>query len=398
MLNDIRPRGPVKPVEPVKVEEQPVPVVTPLPQAELKSLEPQPIEGSAGLLKPPSKRKLISRIVVWVLVSMAVVLIGILISAWLWFNAQTAPISTDKQILIPVTIKSGATPSEIGKLLADKSLIRSSIAFDIYTHLSNNRSNLQAGSYRLSPAESTQAIVGHLINGKVDQFQITFYPGATLAQHKKVLLEDAHFSEQEIDDAFAADYSSLLLFAGKPAYNDLEGYIYGETYYFNQGASVKDILKRTFEESYKDIQDNNLIAGFNQQGLNLYQAITLASIVQREASTPQDQKQVAQVFLSRLKIGMVLGSDVTYQYIADKLGVARDVNLNNPYNTRRFAGLPPGPIASPSLNALKAVASPAEGSYLYFLAGDDGTVYFAYTNAEHEVNKAKYCITGCSQP
>jgi UPF0755 protein len=128
----------------------------------------------------------------------------------------------------------------------------------------------------------------------------------------------------------------------------------------------------------------------------LYEGITLASIVQREASTPADQQQVAQVFYSRLAIGMQLGSDVTYQYIADKTGVARDPGLDSPYNTRRYTGLPPGPIAVPGSSALLAVANPAEGDYLYFLAGDDGATYFARSLAEHEANIVDHCAVNCS--
>jgi UPF0755 protein len=130
--------------------------------------------------------------------------------------------------------------------------------------------------------------------------------------------------------------------------------------------------------------------------LTLFQAITLASIIQREDGDASSQSQLAQVFYSRMKAGMTLGSDVTYQYIADKTGVARDPNLDSPYNTRRYAGLPPGPISVPSLSALKAVASPASGNYLYFLSGDDDKIYFARTNAEHEANIAAHCKIKCS--
>ena len=97
-------------------------------------------------------------------------------------------------------------------------------------------------------------------------------------------------------------------------------------------------------------------------------------------------------------MGMALGSDVTYQYIADKLGIQRDSSLDNPYNTRRFAGLPPGPISTPGITALRAVANPASGDYLFFVAGDDGVVRYAYTEAEHEANVADYCTIECAKP
>ena len=142
------------------------------------------------------------------------------------------------------------------------------------------------------------------------------------------------------------------------------------------------------------LEQNQLQEAFAEQGLSLYEGITLASIIQREA-IGGDEPQIAQVFYSRLSIGMELGSDVTYQYIADKTGVARDVNLDSPYNTRRYVGLPPGPIASPGVDALLATANPAEGDYLYFLSGDDDVTYFARTLEEHETNIREHCQQKC---
>ena len=97
-----------------------------------------------------------------------------------------------------------------------------------------------------------------------------------------------------------------------------------------------------------------------------------------------------------MKAGMTLGSDVTYQYAADKLGVARDPNLDSPYNTRKYKGLPPGPISSPGLSALQAAAAPASGDYLFFLSGDDNKTYFAHTNEQHEQNILQHCQKKCA--
>lgn len=335
----------------------------------------------------------------------AAVILFIIFGMAVYYNVQLAPVGGSTNDLKKVTIVKGSTPNQIGQQLQKMSIIRSSLAFEIYTRLNNKNNVLQAGVYRLSPAESVQQIVQHLTNGSVDRFSITFYPGATLADTTKTAdskkydvtteLKRAGYSEQEISAAFNKTYDSPL-FSGKPPTANLEGYVYGETYNFNVGATVEDVLQTVFDQFYKVIQDNKLISGFSSHGLNLYQGITLASIVQKEANRPQDQKQVAQVFYLRLNQGMVLGSDVTYQYIADKTGVARDPNLDSPYNTRRFVGLPPGPIAVPGLSALQAVANPASGDYVYFLAGDDGIVYFAHTFAEHESNIANHCKIGCS--
>ncbi len=366
-------------------------------------IKPLPIDNQSTGFNYKKKRSPKKLIIISTLIILAI-LIGAAISANMWYNNQLAPIGGDISQKKLIKIEAGSTPGQIGDLLESESIIRSSVAFDIYTRIIGKQSLLQAGIYRLSPAESTQQIVEHLVNGLVDQFSITFYPGATIIDNispddKKydvtTILKKAGYSQQEISSALRADYISPL-FTSKPKNADLEGYIYGQTYFNNTGASVEDVLQRTFDEFYDVVQENDFINKFAKRGLSLYQGITLASIIQREANSAKDQKQVAQVFYLRLDIGMNLGSDVTYQYIADKTGVKRDTNLDSPYNTRRYPGLPPGPIAVPGLTALEAVAAPAKGDYLFFLSGDDDVTYFAYTEAEHNQNIIKHCAIKCS--
>ncbi|MEI7539676.1 MAG: endolytic transglycosylase MltG [Candidatus Saccharibacteria bacterium] len=366
----------------------------------------QPINNQSSGLKRSKKRARISPILL-ICGAVVAIIIGALVSAFLWYNVQLGAVGNKNSPMQKITIVSGSASSQVGKLLEGKSIIRSSVVFDIYVRLSGKNNELKAGTYRLSPGETLPQIVGHLVNGSVDTFSVTFYPGATLVdnvtkdktkkQDVTTVLENAGYSDDEITTALGQTYTSPL-FTGKPASADLEGYVYGETYNFNAGATVHEILQRTFDEFYNKIQSNNLIAGFTSHDLSLYQAITLASIIQREDSDSSTQKQVAQVFYSRLSSGMVLGSDVTYQYIADKTGLVRSPNLDSPYNTRRYPGLTPGPIAVPGLSALEAVAHPANGDYLYFLSGDDGTMYFAKTDAEHEANIAAHCKVKCSTP
>ncbi len=375
-----------------------------MPELEVQKIVPQPINGQPSGLKT-GKKPAKNRTIIWVISIITTILIGFFVVGVIWYNAQLTSVGTDKGRLKLIKIASGSTPAQIGDELQSQSIIRSSIAFNLYIKMSNNNKNLQAGTYRLSPAETIPQIVNHLVNGSVDQFSITFYPGATLVDNTNAtkkydvttVLKNAGYSDADITAALKMTYDSPL-FAKKPASADLEGYIYGETYNFNVGATVQDILTSVFQQYYSVVQKNNLVAGFASHGLNLYEGITLASIVQRESGNKTDQPQVAQVFYSRLASGMTLGSDVTYQYIADKTGVARDPNLNSPYNTRRFAGLPPGPIAVPGLTAMQAVANPASGDYLFFLSGDDNITYFAKTEAEHQANVINHCAVKCSTP
>lgn len=359
------------------------------PQTSVASAQPQPISSP---VVPPKKRKKL-KVVMWGLFAFVLLAVLTVVVVFGWYTLSLEPVSPSNEVRTRVEIVSGSSPTQIGQLLEEKKLIRSSYAFDIYTRLTGTRNKLQAGTYSLSPSESTKAIVDHLVAGKVDQFSLTFLPGATLAQNRAGLIA-AGYSESEVDTALKKPYTHPL-FASKPEGTDLEGYIYGETYKFDSSSTVEDVLKKTFDHYYEVLMENKLIDGFREQGLTLYEGITLASIVQREVPTVKDQKQVAQVFLSRLSIGMMLGSDVTYQYAAKKLGVPPTPSLDSPYNTRKYAGLPPGPIATPGLSAMQAVAVPAAGEYLFFLSGDDDVTYFARTDAEHQANIQSHCQKKC---
>ncbi len=378
-MNDFLP-----PKRPLSPSLPPPRVNAPPPKPLIERAAPQP------LLALPKKRS--KKALLWVLGSVIGAILLSAAGAFAWYKIQLSPVAGNADA-VRIQIVEGDSPTQIGQLLEEKKIIRSRIAFDIYTRLINAQGKLQAGVYRLSPTQSTEQITTQLIAGDIDQFSITFLPGATLAENRAGLIK-AGFSVTDVDAALSKTYDSPL-FVDKPASADLEGYIYGETYRFDGNASVEQILTRTFKEYYTALTDNNLLEGFKKQGLTLYQAIILASIIQREVPSAQDQKQVAQIFFSRLAMGMTLGSDVTYQYAAKKLGIPASPSLDSPYNTRKYPGLPPGPIATPGLSSLKAVAAPAPGDYLFFLSGDDGVTYFARTSEEHDANIRDHCQTKC---
>jgi len=387
-----RPSLPPQPQRPTPPAQQP-----PLPPI-AEAPTSLPIENVEVAVKKVRKRKK------WLIIIASILAFGIIIASvlWVYYQVQLSPADASNDSKVKIDIAPATTPKAIATLLKDKGVIRDEQAFLWYTRLDGSQNSLQAGSYRLSPSETTPEIVDHLVKGSVDTFTITFYPGATLVDNKTKLenridvtsvLLKAGYSQVEITEALNKTYDHELL-KDKPAGADLEGYVFGETYQFNSGVTVENILTRTFDEFYKYVVQDNLVDAFKEQGLTLYQGITLASIIQRE-SGGDDKAQIAQVFFTRLSDNMPLGSDVTYQYIADKEGGPRDPNYNSPYNTRRYAGLPPGPIAVPGLTALRAVAKPAEGNYVYFLSGDDDVTYFARTLDEHEANIANHCKAKC---
>lgn len=348
------------------------------------------------MLKKPNK------IIIFAL-SLAVIIGIAFASGFYFYRSSLRPVS-GSGTKVNFVIKPGETSSIIAKNLKQKGLINSEIAFRLYAKLKGYEAKLQIGTYLLSPNSSTEQIVENIVTGKTKQMSITFYPGASLfvrtsendttKNHQEVMIANG-YSEEQFKRALEANENHPLLKLVKPKDGNPEGLIFGETFTFGLGTSSADIVKAVYDYYLKMIIDHKLENKFAKQGLSLYEGIILSSIVEREARTEEDRKMVAQVFINRINEGMLLGSDVTYQYVSRMMGVPNDMNIDSPYNTRRFSGLPPTPICSPSLSSLLAVADPTPNDYLFFLAGDDQKTYFAKSNAEHEANIVNHCQIGC---
>ena len=249
---------------------------------------------------------------------------------------------------------------------------------------------------------------------KAKTFTFTIRPGETIFDIKKHLLEVnrngestegemlPNYTEAEIDEALNANYVFDFL-AGRPENSTLEGYLFGETHEFYGDSTVKDIITKYLEGMGQVITENDLASKYAARGLSLHEGITLASIVQKESPGPE-MAHVAQVFMTRLQYGWKLGSDVTVSYALDVVDPARSTYQDNQaaltidscYNTRLYTGLPCGPISNPGLTALQAVANPTDDTHLYFLTGDDGIMYYSYTEAEHNRNAYLHCQTLCN--
>jgi UPF0755 protein len=368
-------------------------------------------------LTPPPKRRHPIR---WIIIGVLILLLvggGV---GFIWYEDMLGPVNIRATDEISVEVAQGETSSQIGAKLESLHLIQSPLAFEWYVRTSGL--TLKAGTCRLTQAQPVRDIVKKLSDGCHDFKSVTFYPGATIEKpiyvspsatidqtmYVKYRLQQAGFSDTDIATALNKSYTGEL-FAGKPAGTSLEGYVFGETYYVKPDATAEETLQAAFDQFDKIIQQDDLVNKFQQQGLNLYQGITLSSIVQRELNCEgkptEERKQrcygyqqtIAQIFLKRLKEGISLGSDVTFIYAADMMGVTPTVDIASPYNTRIHTGLPPGPIAAPGELALKAVANPSNTDYLFFIAGDDGLIYFARTQAEHEANIKTHCQQLCNE-
>jgi UPF0755 protein len=366
-----------------------------------KKLKLQPAQKKAPLQfvpeantteQPPGPKKRFSKKLI-ALIAAGVSLLAITAAA-IWAFIQTTPLDVNGHGR-RVNIEAGLAPGEIASILEQNGIIRSALAFRLYTSWQGVGSQLQAGTYVLSPEQSLQEVVNHVVEGKIDALRVTVLPGLTTSELTQELADGYGFKKSEVEEALKMTYDHPLL-ASKPAKASLEGYIYPETYEISGNAAPEELFKISFDELWERLQEDNLLKQIKKRGFTLHQAVILASIIQREVADPEEQKQVSQIFQKRLKQDMPLGADATFVYAAKQLGVEPRVNLDSPYNTRIYKGLTPGPISNFNLSAIQAVANPAKGDYLYFVSGDNGKTYYARTLEEHEANVATYCKELCS--
>jgi UPF0755 protein len=285
------------------------------------------------------------------------------------------------------TVAAGDNAPRIAAHLAEAGLIRSRDAFVTYVNFHGLRSRLKVGHYRLAPTASAADIAESMASGRTISRRLVVPEGYRLTQIEAAAA-DVGIPKADFIAALAAPHAKSFL-SGKPAEVSLEGYLFPDSYQID-GITTAKILVDAMLDNFGKRVGPEYVQAFAAQGLTLHQGLTLASVVEREVSIPSDRPIVAQIFLKRFKSGQPLGSDVTTVYAAELLGKSFDINLDSKYNTRRYPGLPPGPICSPGLSAMDAVAHPATTDYLFFLSGKDGQTHFAKTYPQHQQNIAKY--------
>jgi UPF0755 protein len=328
-----------------------------------------------------TKRK--QTILMIVLLSVVLVLLAGAIVVRQTYTANLKPLSDAKSAHV-VTIEPGSTTSEIADMLLSKGVIRSDWAFEWYIRNHELRDALKAGTYLLYESQSVPEIVTALTEGKVATDLVTILPGKRLDEIKAGFLK-AGFKQADIDAALdPAQYTNHPALTDKPKGASLEGYLYPESFQKTAETTPAQIVKLSLNEMQSRLTPE-IRRALTSHGLSLHQSITLAAIVEREVSKPEDRVVVAQVFYKRLRESMRLESDATNDY----------AKLNPAYDTYSITGLPPGPIGNVTEGALKAVAYPAETDWLYFVSGDDGRTHFSKTLEEHQEKIKKYCTKRC---
>ena len=333
-----------------------------------------------------------------ILSGLVILLVVTIAASFGWYQYNLRPLSSDPIDFSEFDIQAGWTAAEVADQLELQGLIRSSTAFKIYLKLNNFNQDLQAGLFRLNSGWSVDQIVEHLSSAIDEDYQpLTILPGKRLDQIRLSLLE-VGFPAEEVDQALDRQtYQDHPLMVYLPTEASLEGYIFPETFFVGRQTTATDIISKALDQFLVALTSEDLLTAYQDQNLNLHQAVTLASIVEREVGNP-DRSKAAQVFLRRWREGAALGADATFVYAAAVFGGQSTPSLDNPYNTRRYAGLPPGPISNPSLESLLAVAFPSPTNYYFFVSGDNGNNYFNETLEGHLRDAELYCHQLCQLP
>lgn len=319
------------------------------------------------------------------------ILLALIVTLGAVFFGQLGAIDPNNNNEVLFVVENGSTVGRIAQNLEGEGLIKNAGTFQLYARLTNSTGKLKAGQYILKPSYNIPQTMKILVEGRVATVSFTIPEGYHLRQIAEVLITQGFTSEDEFWRAVReGDYKYSFLNEIPKSERRLEGFLFPDTYIIPKGMTVEkilDVMLKRFDQVYKKLPANT-------SGLNMYEVVTLASIVEGESMLDKERPLVASVFLNRLNIGMKLDSDATIQYLFDERKTRvlfKDLEIDSPYNTYRNKGLPPGPIGSPGEASLRAVHEPDRSKYFYFVARKDnsGEHVFASTLQEHNANKRK---------
>lgn len=317
-----------------------------------------------------------------------------LISCHLYYISMMAPVNPKTEVVdVYVLIKKGDTVEEVAKKLKSSGLIQSVNFMKIYSKLKNYDKKIQAGKYKFNNRMGLEQILNDLKKGNTvnETIRFTIPEGFTLEEiaeelSKKGLVNKSDFLEAAKAGKFDYDFLKTL-----EKQTSLEGYLFPDTYEVFLSSSEKDIIEKMLDR-FDYIFKDTFIKRANELGLTVHEVVILASIIEKEAKLSDERPVIASVFLNRLNKGMKLQSCATVQYALGErkeVLLIKDLEIDSPYNTYKYSGLPPGPISNPGLDSIKAVLYPAKTDYLFFSAKGDGSHYFGRTYSEHlhNINK-----------
>ena len=287
-----------------------------------------------------------------------------------------------------VEIPSGASTTSIGRRLVEAGVIRDDLTFRLAMRWHGRGRSLKAGEYRFAEAATPAAVIDRLARGDVYLVPLTFPEGLTAEETAQVFAQSGLGTAEAFIEA-ARDPAAIT--AIDPDADTLEGYLFPDTYHLPRQVGADAMVARMVRR-FQAVFDEDLRARAKATGLTVRQIMAIAALVEKETARGDERPLVAAVYRNRFRIGMPMQADPTVIYALKRAGRwngnirKSDLSFDSPYNTYRYAGLPPGPIASPGRASIVATIDPADVDYLYFVSRNDGSHAFAATLPEHNRN------------
>ncbi|HBE90342.1 MAG: hypothetical protein A3E37_01940 [Candidatus Andersenbacteria bacterium RIFCSPHIGHO2_12_FULL_46_9] len=329
----------------------------------------------------------IRRVIFLLFLSLVVLIIGLFLLLW-----GTPVISRTGELVIP----EGSSAQTIWQQLVQQDYVDNTVPLRYYGWRLEANNNIKSGTYTLSPGEHVRDLIKRLVAGDTNSsvLTVTFPEGFTLDQIAERMAAQGigkadDFIAAAIPEKFIDQFSWL---SQVPFSRNLEGYLFPDTYQFYADDTPVDVIQRMLANFDAKIK-TALFNDNTQPNHPLDQVIIMASIIEREVISDEDMAIVSGVLWKRLNDGVGLDVDATVRYALqkwDKPLTYQDLQTESPYNTRRWPGLPPGPISNPGLRAIQAAVNPQESDYYYYLSAPSGKTIFSRTLEEHNMNKAKY--------
>lgn len=328
------------------------------------------------------------------IVTVVIILGGAVLAGTVLYIRIEEPFKAYDAAEVYVEIPAGAGVAEIRRRLIDAGVVRDVYVFRAALWWSGDARNLQAGEYRYDRPLSPRDVLRMIARGEVYTRRITFPEGLTIPEMARTYESRGFGAARAFLDA-ARDVSAIR--ALDPLATDLEGYLFPETYALPRRVAATRLVSLMVQR-FLAVYAEPMRASAAAQGLTHRQVVVLASLVEKETAKAEERPIVAAVYRNRLKIGMPMQADPTVVYALQLAGrydgnVRRaDLALDSPYNTYKYPGLPPGPIASPGKASLEAALAPAAVPYLYFVSRNDGSHAFAATLGQHNANVRTYQV------
>lgn len=318
---------------------------------------------------------------------------------WIYKSLNTAHAHSKTNQYIQIA--KGSTPNEIIAKLTNEGILANTIPTEVYLKTIGDGSKIQAGEFQFDSPITPLQVLKELEKGEDRTSKLTIPEGFTRFDiAKRIADRFPQTPPMDEKEALALMNDTTLIKDINPTAKNLEGYMYPSTYNFPRGTTAQTIIKTTVEQ-FKKIWKSEYTLKAQQMGKTPEQIVTIASLIETESKTENERPIVASVIYNRLNKGIALGIDQSAVYVAkmenrwDGTIYKSTVEVDSPYNTRKYAGLPPGPISSVSESAIKAALNPAQTDYIYYVLNvdkNDGTHNFYSSAGEFEKGKAAYQI------